>query len=68
MATQLIDAGLVQDVYLTTTTRLGGEPGTEFYPRPLAMHALLHKDGTGPDAGVTFEHLLPGASRAILSG
>jgi 5-amino-6-(5-phosphoribosylamino)uracil reductase len=58
VATQLIDAGLVQDLYLTTAARPGGEPGTPFYPRPLATRALLHKDGTGPDAGVTFEHLL----------
>ncbi len=58
VATQLIDEGLVQDVYLTTAATTGGEPGTPFYPRPLQARALLHKDGTGPDAGVTFEHLL----------
>jgi riboflavin biosynthesis pyrimidine reductase len=59
VATQLIDEGLVQDVYLTTAARPGGQPGTPFYPHPLKASVLLHKDGTGPDAGVTFEHLLP---------
>ena len=32
IATQLIDAGLVQDVYLTTSPRPGGEPDTPMYP------------------------------------
>ena len=34
VATQLIDRGLVQDVYLTTSPILGGEPNTPMYPRP----------------------------------
>ena len=57
LATQLIDAGLVQDVYLTTSPRTGGEPGTPMYPRPLRAPTLVCKHGTGPDAGVIFEHL-----------
>ena len=57
LATQLIDAGLVQDVYLTTSPRSGGEPGTPMYPRPLGARTLVRKHGTGPDAGVLFEHL-----------
>jgi riboflavin biosynthesis pyrimidine reductase len=57
LATQLIDAGLVQDVYLTTSSRTGGEPGTPMYPRPLKAHTLVRKHGTGADAGVVFEHL-----------
>lgn len=57
LATQLIDAGLVQDVYLTTSPRPGGEPGTPMYPRPLRARILVRKHGTGPDAGVVFEHL-----------
>jgi riboflavin biosynthesis pyrimidine reductase len=57
LATQLIDAGLVQDVYLTTSARPGGEPGTPMYPRPLQARTLVRKHGTGPDAGVRFEHL-----------
>ena len=33
IATQLIDAGLVQDLYLTTSPRTGGEPNTPMYPQ-----------------------------------
>lgn len=56
LATQLIDAGLVQDVYLTTSARSGGEPGTPMYPRPLKGRTLVRRHGTGEDAGVVFEH------------
>lgn len=56
LATQVIDAGLVQDLYLTTSPRPGGEPGTPFYPRPLRWHTLLRKRGTGVGTGVVFEH------------
>ena len=58
LATQLIDLGLVQDVYLTTSPRPGGEPGTPMYPRPLDAEVVVRKRGTGPEAGVVFEHLL----------
>jgi riboflavin biosynthesis pyrimidine reductase len=57
LASQLIDAGLAQDLYLTTSPRDGGEPGTPFYPRPLAGAAVVRKHGTGADRGVLFEHL-----------
>jgi riboflavin biosynthesis pyrimidine reductase len=57
LAAQLIDAGLVQDVYLTTSARPGGEPDTPMYPGPLDAQPLVQKHGTGPDAGVRFEHL-----------
>ena len=30
-ATQLVDAGLIQDIYLTTTSFQGAEPGTPWY-------------------------------------
>ena len=30
-ATALVDAGLIQDLCLTTTSRAGGEPGTPYY-------------------------------------
>ena len=56
LATQLIDAGLIQDVYLTTSARTGGEPGTPMYPRPLKTHTLVRAHGTGADADVIFEH------------
>jgi riboflavin biosynthesis pyrimidine reductase len=57
LATQLIDAGLVQDVYLTTAPRPGGEPETPMYPRPLNSRLVSKKAGTNEERGVVFEHL-----------
>jgi 5-amino-6-(5-phosphoribosylamino)uracil reductase len=57
VAAQLIDAGLVDDLYLTTSPRAGGQPGTPMYPRPLPRSKpVLKKRGTGAEEGVTFEH------------
>jgi 5-amino-6-(5-phosphoribosylamino)uracil reductase len=56
VATQLIDAGLIQDVYLTTSPRPGGEPDTPMYPRPLRARLAVRKLGTGVEEGVVFEH------------
>jgi riboflavin biosynthesis pyrimidine reductase len=58
IATQLIDAGLVEDVYLTTAPQPGGEPNTPMYPRPLQASAVVRKRGTGAEQGVVFEHLV----------
>jgi 5-amino-6-(5-phosphoribosylamino)uracil reductase len=57
IAAQLIDAGLVQDLYLTTSPKPGGEPNTPLYPRPLKTELVLRKKGSGADSGVVFEHL-----------
>jgi riboflavin biosynthesis pyrimidine reductase len=57
IARQLIDAGLIQDLYLTTSAKSGGQPGTPLYPRPLDGELIARKRGTGPDQGVIFEHL-----------
>ena len=57
LARQLIDAGLIQDLYLTTSAKEGGEPGTPLYPRPLNGELVVRKRGTGPDEGVIFEHV-----------
>jgi riboflavin biosynthesis pyrimidine reductase len=57
LAKLLLDAGLIQDVYLTTGTRSGGEPGTPFYDQPLHGREVVRKNGTGPDTGVVFEHI-----------
>ena len=57
LAAPLIDAGLVQDLYLTTSARSGGEPNTPFYEKPLRGRTIVRKHGTGADAGVVFEHL-----------
>jgi riboflavin biosynthesis pyrimidine reductase len=58
VATALLDAGLIQDVYLTTGTKSGGEAGTPLYDKPLHGREVVRKNGTGPDAGVVFEHIL----------
>jgi len=58
LATSVIDAGLVQDLYMTTTPIAAGEPNTPMYPRPLGGNVILRKRGTGPDAGVVFEHTI----------
>ena len=57
IATELVDAGLVQDVYLTTSPREGGEPGTPMYPRSVKGTLVVRKRGTGEESGVTFEHI-----------
>jgi riboflavin biosynthesis pyrimidine reductase len=57
-ATSLLDAGLVQEFYLTTTARGGGEPHTPFYmgSRPLALDPIVRKRGLDPHAPIVFEH------------
>jgi riboflavin biosynthesis pyrimidine reductase len=59
LATELIDAGLVQDLYLTTSPVPGGEPGTPFYTGASLPHttSIVKKAGRGDEAGVVFEHL-----------
>ena len=57
IAAQLIDARLVQDVYLTTSPRAGGEPNTPMYPRSLKGAVVVGKRGTDGESGVTFEHI-----------
>ena len=59
-ATALVDAGLVQDVYLTTTPVSGGEPDTPWYTgrREPAMSLVLAKAWDGPRGAVRFEHLV----------
>ena len=61
LATELIDAGIVQDIYLTTSPRPGGEPDTPFYTGAgdLATTCVVTKAGLGEETGVVFEHLLP---------
>jgi riboflavin biosynthesis pyrimidine reductase len=56
LAAELIDAGLVQDLYLTTSAVAGGEPGTPMYSGPLNLQSVVRKRGTGHEAGVVFEH------------
>jgi 5-amino-6-(5-phosphoribosylamino)uracil reductase len=58
IAGQLIDAGLIQDLYLTTSPKAGGEPNTPMYPGPLDGRLIVSKRGTETDAGVAFRHYL----------
>jgi riboflavin biosynthesis pyrimidine reductase len=58
-AERLLRAGLVAELYLTTSPRSGGEPGTPLSPAPLPPHRLLlEKHGHGTEAGVRFRHLV----------
>ena len=57
LAEQLLDAGLIQDLYLTKSATSGGEPNTPLYSKPLHGREIVRKRGTGSDAGVTFEHV-----------
>jgi riboflavin biosynthesis pyrimidine reductase len=59
LARQLLDARLVDDVYLTTAARPGGQPGTPMHPGNWRGRLVTRKRGTGDDAGIVFEHVLP---------
>ena len=58
-ATALLDEGLVQDVWLTTTAKSAGEPDTPFYvgKRPPVLTPIVTKRGTDPNAPITFQQL-----------
>lgn len=60
LATELIDAGVVQDIYLTTSPTPGGEPRTPFYTGagPLETTCIVTKAGRAEETGVRFEHLV----------
>jgi riboflavin biosynthesis pyrimidine reductase len=58
IARAMIGAGLIQDLYLTTSPRPGGEPNTPLSPTPLTGTLVVRKGGTGPETGVVFEHLV----------
>ena len=57
-ATALVDAGLVQEVYLTTTPSSGGEPETPWYvgKQRLALTPVVVKEWDGELGVVRFEH------------
>ncbi len=61
LAARLLDAHLVQDVYLTTSPRTGGEPSTPLTPHPIDGTVVVRKHGTGTEQGVVFEHIVVGA-------
>jgi hypothetical protein len=59
-ATRLVDAGLVQDLCLTTTSRPGGEPNTPFYTGslPPSLEVIVRKHSVEGISPILFEHLL----------
>ena len=57
LAGQLLDAGVIDDVYLTTAAIPGGEPNTPMYSKPVGGHLAVRKHGTGPEAGIRFDHI-----------
>lgn len=63
LAGHLLDAGLIDDVYLTTGLNAGGEPGTPLSSAPWRGRTVVRKGGTGVEEGVIFEHLLPSGRR-----
>jgi riboflavin biosynthesis pyrimidine reductase len=58
-ATALVDAGLVQDIYLTTTALDGGEPDTPWYvgERPPRADTIVRKREVAVESPILFEHL-----------
>ena len=59
-ASHLVDAGVGQDLYLTTAARDGGEPGTPWYTGPAAppLRTITQKQWTHLGARILFEHVL----------
>ena len=57
-ATALLDASVVDDLYLTTSARGGGDPDTPFYvgQRPPTLEPIVRKRGLDPQAPIRFEH------------
>lgn len=55
-ARALLREGVVQDLYLTTSAKEGGEPNTPLLEEPLDAPAVVIKEGTGPERGVRFVH------------
>ncbi len=58
VATRLVDAGLVQDLYLTTSAIDAGEPDTPWYvgDRSPGYDLIVRKKEATPDAPIVFEH------------
>ena len=69
-ATQLVDAGLIQDIYLTTTSLEGGEPGTPWYcgASPPQLTAITSKQWHESGSRVVFRPLLITSHRESSSG
>jgi riboflavin biosynthesis pyrimidine reductase len=60
LATSLLDAGLVTDLYITVREPASAASALSFYNGPpLVRRRLLSKAGRGPEGAVRFEHLVP---------
>jgi riboflavin biosynthesis pyrimidine reductase len=60
LATSLLDAGLVTDLYVTVREPASAASALSFYNGPpLMRRRLLSKAGRGPEGAVRFEHLVP---------
>jgi hypothetical protein len=57
LAGQLSANRLVDDVYLTTSPRPGGQPGTPIDRNLRGGRLIVRKLGSGAETGVVFEHL-----------
>jgi riboflavin biosynthesis pyrimidine reductase len=60
LTSALIDEGLVQDLYLTTSAKAGGQPNTPYYigEKELSKKLVLRKEGREEESGVIFEHFV----------
>ena len=58
-ARQLLADRLIDHVYLTTAPAPGGESDTPIAPWPWRGTVILRKRGSGPEAGVVFEQIVP---------
>jgi len=63
-AAALLDDRLVEDLYLTTSPKDGGEPDTPMYGPTLDLATVVVKEGTGPEKGVRFVHYRVGPAEA----
>jgi riboflavin biosynthesis pyrimidine reductase len=63
VATALVDAGLVQDLYLTTSSIDGGEPNTPWYTgdRPPPLDLIVRKREAATGQPMVFEHFAIGS-------
>jgi riboflavin biosynthesis pyrimidine reductase len=59
LARQLLEARLIDEIYLTTGNRQGGEPDTPLFSGAPWGRVSVRKQGTGVEQGVIFEHRLP---------
>lgn len=56
LARVLLACDLLDDVYLTSSPKPGGEAGTPMFTRDLYARLVVRKHGTANEAGVVFEH------------